>query len=415
MANTETKSDFNVEVVRITDVKAHPNADRLEQYETTAGYPVLDTKGKYKVGDLAVYVPVDAIVPLSNPAFAFLRSKPEQETARIGARRLRGIYSEGLLISAEGLTRTGGPIQAGDNVQELLGITRYVNFFDERESKALRPRAPKPVKEMPVYGLDSLVRFKDAIPIGTPVVITEKIHGCNARYMFKDGRLFVGSHKVMRGDSGSPVKTIFTNAWRKARWNVNWLQRKLMRAIGLETAEERGGNLNAIQEKGDIWWQIADQYDLKTKLANYPGLTFYGEIYGKGLQVRGGVDFCYDSPEGLKFRVFDIWDASNCRFLSDYEVVEICTPLGLRLAPELYTGPWKGLEETVKHLNGPGIYTNLGGSPHIREGWVVRTDVSEADPNRKTFKWVSPEYKLLGEEKSKDIIKTMKALEGAGE
>src|SRR5574342_61778 len=156
--NESTKSDFNVEVVRITEVKAHPNADRLEQYETTAGYPVLDTKGKYKVGDLAVYVPVDAVVPLSNPAFAFLKSKPDQVTARIGARRLRGIYSEGLLVPMDALRgpdtvyvgrMNGSPLEPGDNVQELLGITRYVSFFEERESKALRPLTPKTVREMP--------------------------------------------------------------------------------------------------------------------------------------------------------------------------------------------------------------------------------------------------------------------------
>lgn len=392
--NVSTKSDFNVEVVRITDVQPHPNADRLDCLTTTAGYPVLDVKGKYRVGDLAVYVPVDAIVPLSNPAFAFLATKPGQETARINARRLRGVYSEGLLISAVGLTRTGGPIQVGDNVQEALGIRKAHSAADLQEHFVFteRKHTTKAPKGMPVYGLDSLHRFADAISLGTPVVITEKIHGCNARYRFENGRLFVGSHKVMRGDSGSPFKNKVSALVRY----VKGLFRK---------TRPNGGN-NPDVSHGDIWWTIARQYDLAGRLSKYEGLTFYGEIYGKGLQVRGDVDFVYDSPDGLKFRVFDIWDDSKKAFLSEQDMTAVCTDVVLPMVPELYRGAWLGVEKTNERLafttnSNAFPWTYFGGvvvgyGPHIREGWVVRTDVDIADPNRKIFKYVSPEYKLLG-------------------
>lgn len=387
MSNVSTRSDFNVEVVRITAVTAHPNADRLDILATTAGYPVLDTRGKYAVGDLAVYVPVDAIVPLSNPAFAFLGTKPGQTEARISARRLRGVYSEGLLVSIWTLDTMGRLIKdyphfkEGDNVQEKLGIRKHQSAADIRESaaptaKRATSRAPK---GMPIYGLDSLSRFPDAIPLGTPVVITEKIHGCNARYRYENGRLYVGSHKVMRGDSGSPFMNRVRALWRKAR--------------GLFRRTRKDGGNNPDVTHGDIWWRIAEEYNLKDALSHYPGLTFYGEIYGKSLQVRGGVDFVYDSPDGLAFRVFDIWDESKRAFLSFEDMKMLAFKCDLKISPVPYRGPWLDLQQTVECVNKAAM---LPFGLHLREGWVVRTDVTESDPNRKTFKYVSPEYKLLG-------------------
>lgn len=407
MSNTPTKSDFNVEVVRVTAVTSHPNADRLDILATTAGYPVLDTRGKYAVGDLAVYVPVDAIVPLSNSAFTFLATRPGQETARISARRLRGVYSEGLLVSYRealplewwdktfpGQAVIGLDQLFGLNVQEALGIRKHNSAADLQEHFIFteRKHTKKEPKGMPIYGLDSLSRFLDAIQLGTLVVITEKIHGCNARYRFEDGRLYVGSHKVMRGDSGLPFMNRVRALWRTARY----FYRKVR---GTDT---RDGN-NPDVTHGDIWWRIAEEYNLKDALARYPGLTFYGEIYGKGLQVRGGIDFVYDSPDGLRFRVFDIYSDKSGAYLSHEEMTLICNELALDIAPELWLGEWPGMDKVLE-VSGTGKafpwrYLNsvaVGHGPHLREGWVVRTDVTESDPNRRVFKYVSPEYKLLG-------------------
>jgi RNA ligase (TIGR02306 family) len=380
LMNQSTKSDFNVEVVRITSVDKHPNADRLSIYQSTAGYPVVDRIDTFEVGDLAVYIPVDAIVPLNNPAFAFLKKREGQTEARIQAVRLRKVYSEGLLIpvTAE-LTQY---VTVGQNVQETLGIRKFQSRDELLESlkpgRSGKKRGWWNVSGMPVYGLDSLARFQDAIKPGTPVVITEKIHGCNARYRYENGRLYVGSHKVMRGDTGSPV--------------LGWFKRLWKRILNRGHVES---------EHGDIWWRIAEQYQLKERLSKYPGLTFYGEIYGKGLQVRGGVDFCYDAPDGLKFRVFDIWDDKAGAFLPYTEMLKICSTM-LDTAPLLYRGPWRGNDGIIELAPNafPWRFNNevvVGMGPaHIREGYVIRTDVEMADKNRTALKYVSPEYKLLG-------------------
>ena len=87
-------SDFNCEVVRVRDVQKHPDADTL-MVATANGNPVIFRTGDYAEGDLAAYVPVDAIVP-EGERFAFLGKH-----RRIRAKRLRGIFSMGLLTPAE--------------------------------------------------------------------------------------------------------------------------------------------------------------------------------------------------------------------------------------------------------------------------------------------------------------------------
>ena len=105
-------SDFNCEVVRVRDVAKHPEADTL-MVATANGNPVIFRTGDYQEGDLAAYVPVDAIVP-EGERFAFLGKH-----RRIRAKRLRGIFSMGLLTPVEPGWEEGQP------VAEALGITKY--------------------------------------------------------------------------------------------------------------------------------------------------------------------------------------------------------------------------------------------------------------------------------------------------
>ena len=58
-------------IVRINDIKPHLNADMLELINPLGGYQVVVRKGEFKVGDLAVYVYPDSVVPQTEP-FKFI-------------------------------------------------------------------------------------------------------------------------------------------------------------------------------------------------------------------------------------------------------------------------------------------------------------------------------------------------------
>lgn len=67
-------TDFHVEVVRLGAIEKHPNADALDITQVYGGFPCIIKRDSFKEGDLAVYIPVDCVLP-DRPEFAFLSDK----------------------------------------------------------------------------------------------------------------------------------------------------------------------------------------------------------------------------------------------------------------------------------------------------------------------------------------------------
>jgi hypothetical protein len=300
------QTEFNPRVVTIGPVTKHPGADTLS-LTNVDGFPVVIKTGAFKEGDTAVYVPVDALVPTSRPEFAFLaKTGLASERHRVRAARLRGVFSMGLLVPAT------------DADALLPTIEKYVSpqerALEESGARTERQRAAKKAGglSLPVYGLDSGRKYLDVLEPGEEIVVTEKIHGCNARYCYTHGRLWVGSHKVMRGCSPSRFRTWFQQ-----------LRAKIKDLLGLKHRS------HLVAAAGDVWWETAEKYGLKAKLAGYPDLVVYGEIYGDRVQ-----DLTYGCSSGeRKFRVFDILDRKTNQFMDWDRLVDMVNELGLELVP----------------------------------------------------------------------------------
>lgn len=297
-------SEFHVNVVRIGEIEKHPNADALSITRVHGGYPVLFRSGEYKPGDLAVYVPIDSIVPADDPRWDFLAGH-----RRIRAKRLRGVFSMGLLTAADPTWNEGDDVAAALRMEKYdpeepahTGGARVIGEGDE----------PDPGL-MPVYDIEGLRRHRNALADGEEVVLTEKIHGENARYLFDGERLWVGSHKRIKKD-----------------------------------------------RPDSQWWQAARACDLETKLREVPGLAFYGEVHGYTKGFAYGV-----APGSRGLRFFDALDTKTRMWLDAGEFFCLCMQLGLPTVPVLYRGPWSW--DLVEHANGS---STLGA--HIREGFVVR-------------------------------------------
>ncbi len=298
-----------VEVVRITDLEKHPNADALEIVNVHGGYPCIVKLGQFKVGDLAAYVPVDSLCPTDVPGFEFLGGPGE--IVRIKAKRLRGIFSMGLLIPAP----EGSP--EGDDVTDVLRVTHYDPQPVWRTTGApggsfVSSNAVHVPFQWPVYDIEALRKHKSLFNDGEIVEITEKIHGCNSRYVVFDNQLWVGSR-----------------------------------------------NQGKKEDESDLWWRIAKQFDLANKLAMIPGIVVYGEVFG---QVQ---DLKY-SRDGIDWRVFDMYDLNRERWLDLPELNTLCEELGLPRVPVLYYGPYS-YDKCVELAEGQSTIGN-----NVREGVVVK-------------------------------------------
>lgn len=246
-------STHSVEVVEITNIQPHPNADRLELVQV-GNYTCVVEKGKWHVGDKAAYVEPDYVVP-DLPDYSFLLGR-----RRIGAKRLRGVWSEGLLVAAP----EGSGV--GENVMERLGITRWEP--DSRPDGRGGSRSysgpplgvlesvPVAVKSIPKYDLENLKKYRHLLKDGEPVYVTEKLHGTNARYVWHEDRLYCGSR----------------TQWRKS-------------------------------EPTNVYWETVKQHPwIEGWCKAHPGLVLWGEIFG---DVQ---DLNYGCAKGqYEFRVFDIF------------------------------------------------------------------------------------------------------------
>lgn len=321
-------SEWHVEVVRIGAIEKHPNADTLSITQVWGGYPAIIRTGDFAEGDLAVYVPVDSIVP-DVERWKFLDGN-----RRIKAKRLRGVFSMGLLTPIEpGMCE-------GDAVAEAMGITKYEPLLTGHNwlvpaSEHHDPRFD-PGNTPDYTDIEGYRRHKFALVEGEPVVCVEKVHGTNARYVYHDDRLFVASHH---------------------RWKDTYGE--------------------------SAWSRCARELDLATKLAPYPDMAVYGEVYGAVQDLKYGA-----APGELRFRAFDVMDCKSRTYLDHANARSFLVTAGIEAMPVLYEGPWSA--DLVSLAEG---MSTLPGANCIREGFVVRPVVERrAHMGRVVLKVVGEGY-----------------------
>ena len=340
-------SEFHVTVVRLGPVVKHPNADRLEITNVHGGYPCITAKGDFQAGDLAVYIPVDSVVPADDSRFAFLDGHN-----RIKARKLRGIFSMGLLIKPD------AGMAEGDDISAALRITAYEppesgapSAGKPKHGSTSNATAPDP-HIAPVYDLEGWRRYNPGRVFnpGERVNVTEKLHGENARFAWHAGRFHVGSHRTWKRGACTAWWTVVLGvALRVARF-VRWYG-WTRRIVG------------AIPPSVDCqWWRTARKYGLPEKLRAYPELVFFGEILGGMEGMRYG-----HTADDRGLAMFDIFDPRTGRFLDRAYFLHITSELELPVVPVLYNG---SIEEVNPAMaEGPSMYP---GAAHIREGFVVK-------------------------------------------
>ena len=197
-------STHSVKIIQIENIFPHDNADTLDVIPI-GGWQVIAKQNQYVAGDKAIYIEPDYVVPTDRPEFDFL-AKEGKTTHRLKAIKLRGKLSFGMLIPVpEHLTHK----EIGDNVMDDLGIVRYEppETFSGK-SNAL-PKSQWPKIYCPKFDVESFRNYPDKILPGEYVMITEKIHGANARFVFNEGQMYVGSRNQWLQDDGQ-------NAWSKA-------------------------------------------------------------------------------------------------------------------------------------------------------------------------------------------------------
>ncbi|MEV8532493.1 RNA ligase (ATP) [Streptomyces sp. NPDC051211] len=336
----------------VLTIHEHPNADALELAQVGL-YRAVVAKGRHRTGDIALYIPEQAVLPEALIEELGLTGRLAGGDAnRVKAVRLRGELSQGLVCLPSALDGTDLElaVKEGTDFAGLLGITKWVppiptNMSGEVES------APE---LLPWVDIENLQRYPDIFEPGEPVVLTEKLHGTASlvTYLAEDGRVLVSS-----------------------------------KGFGSR-------NLVLKEDEGNLYWRAVRAHgvpEAAARLAARLGATrvgIFGEVFGAGVQ-----DLAYGSDArttGPGYAVFDVSAEidGQVRWLDPAALLDGELPL----VPRLYEGPYD--LGTVLEL-ATGRETVSGRDLHLREGVVIRPATERYSPvtgGRAIAKAVSPAY-----------------------
>ena len=318
-------------------LEPHPNADALEM-AAIGGYRAVVKLDEFKNGDLVAYIPEDSIIPpeliekmdLAN----YLVGKDHN---RVKAIRLRGALSQGLILPMD-------DVQEGDDVTEMLGITKYVPEVPSSMNGEVWHTGHMTVK----FDVHDIKKYPDVIQDGEEVVMTEKLHGtCCQMGFYQD----------------EPIVTQKGIGNKRFAFQVDQVNAS---CIYVQEFLKRRDLLDEIHQ-------------------DHPSFYLLGEIYGRGVQ-----DLQYDLKE-RNFRVFDVYlgEPGAGRFLDYDQMMEF---LGSKFdtVPLAYRGPYQE-SQARDATTGQSIIAN-----HIREGVVIKPVQEREDPKlgRVILKSKSEKYLL---------------------
>ncbi|MFG2331897.1 RNA ligase (ATP) [Streptomyces sp. NPDC048604] len=338
----------------VLTVHPHPDADALELAQVGL-YRAVVAKGAYRTGDIALYIPEQAVLPAELIEELGLTGRLAGKAKdRVKAVRLRGELSQGIVCRPRALAddELARAAADGGDFAERLGITKWAPPIPPTMGGEVES-APE---LLPWTDIENIQRYPDVFEPGEPVTVTEKLHGtaCLVTYAAADGRVRVSSKGF--GAKGLALKEDPRNLyWRAVHGHG-------VPAVAAALAERLGARRVGI----------------------------FGEVYGAGVQ-----DLAYGAnaraEDGLGFAVFDV-SAELDGAVVWLDPAEVLRDGELPLVPRLYSGPYdlaKVLELTS------GRETVSGKDLHLREGVVIRSATGRYSPvvgGRAIAKSVSPAY-----------------------
>ena len=317
------RNTFNMErklasVQRALEILPIEGANAIELVRIN-GWQCVTKKGEFELGDLGVFLEIDAVPPDTQP-FQFLwtakdgSTPPRPDKFRVRTMKLRGALSQGLFLPLDQFDL--GEVAAGDDVTAELGVTKYeppLPAGNQGEIGGLFPGFIPKTDEIRVQSApEALVEL-----FNLPYAITLKYDGTSATYCV------------------DPRNNEFLACGRNY----------------------------SIAEGDSFYWRIARQLDLPAKLAAHPQMAIQGEICGPGIQ-KNRLEL-----KQIELFAFNVYDIANRRYLDHDAARAFLDEIGVRAVETLETGESFGHNQNDLLALAEGKYP---GTTNEREGIVVR-------------------------------------------
>lgn len=313
----------SIEVIK--SIKNHGNADTLEILEVL-GWQVVAKKGIHKDGDKVVFITIDTIVPRYQWSEFLVDQKNPDKPIRIKNIKLRGEFSSGLVIPlSEFPMPFSENYKEGDDVTELLGVTKYIKEIPANLSGETLGDFPTSIasKTDEDNGLNDPVLVDKVLNFDPQITVTSKLDGSSITLIIENGQL----------------NQVCTR------------------------------NLSKKEAENNTFWKAARKLTIPE---NWTGVI-QGELCGNGIQrnqlkLEDVRIFVYQISQNGKYMNYD--EMKNfCENSLQCEAVPLVCKLGLEESIKLWINPLQKLQELADKqkyssgLNGEGIVVRPSSYP----------------------------------------------------
>lgn len=410
-------------------------ADRLE-LAVLEGWNCVVEKGIYKPGDEALYFEIDAAVPVDSPVLASTNRKylriitdeaSNKEYALIKTMRLRGVLSQGLLLSLKNY-EDHIPVAdrvVGKDLQSLLGVLKYVSPAEARlyavEEIVIDPKASatrkffwalraKLMKGIVVDGLrpfpegfvksdegrvqNSNNKYRDIRACGHSVELSVKLNGESALFYSHTDSDEIGV--AQRNFSLSQEDVPYTFQEQCRVYASDWIRFAVRRLAGGRSSFPQWKKGFLAQSVPLVAWFFRRDVDYRLQRLNLqlasdaPPFTFAA---GMKISIQGemiGPDFNgnEENVRGNEFYAYRVYGNGSIRF-TPAQARAVVEHLGFNYVPVVdpaYKLP-ENVADVLKLADAPGHFD----SKRWREGLVAKDNITGTSFKIISNKWLEKE------------------------
>ncbi len=364
----------------------HPieGADRIE-LAMVGGWQVVAQKGLYVAGCKAVYFEIDSMLPVENPAFAFLSSGKNSvvdgvQYARIKTIKLRKQLSQGLLVPLSEVGIVGTNTDVDTDLTKQLGIIKYESAGEKEMNGSVQG-----VKTgTTILGFPKFIPKTDQTRVQN--IVIQYAQACDKDEKFE---------KTFKLDGSSLTAWVKDNISGAASRNVGF--RMQYQNKGLKQIIK--DYIAKVKHTGRIFTTVPTQYKpvdnsftqmvrdaklIEAIVFDGRNLAIQGEMVGPAIQKN------FEGVKKNEFYCYDIYLIDERRYMLPEERQEFCKKHQISHVPIADTGVYLPL--TVKEALADADVAPSGLNGKYAEGYCYKSMTRDF-----SFKVISTNY-LLAEE-----------------